>query len=414
LALHVGAAWMLLGQVVLQQPQPPKPPAFQVELREVSPPAPVPRPSPPLHVERTIRRPRQRRDPPEVVPPIAPPPSGRGELGPVASNPPPALATPGTGPKLSTDPTGVLLFPPNLFANRPGSGEPGPAAGNSPAERTLPPNDDDSLKAEHARVTGRMQGAIADATAQNRVASGLIDPYFHEVQEGMRDGWFPTAGLIGGADGDGIGAGVKNLLSGFHAVGKQWAKSGNPYPEGETPAGTEPTRDLHRPLGGTSGFDAADFAARWNNGEFAFSGGLVVVQLTQDPDGKPLEVVILKSSGFKAFDLSAKAAIAREAASRKAPRHGYGLGGTNIRSVWQLEARMVPNTCSFMPDTTGRSGASGGAGFVPASLQCGGTFDLGGGKATAEVRAPLQTRIITKVNLLAVYGGETNPMAIPR
>lgn len=260
--------------------------------------------------------------------------------------------------------------------------------------------------AERARITGRIAHDVEETRSKDRVAVGLIDPYFRQLKTGMKEVWHPRASDLGGVDGAGPLAGAFNFLRGAQAVGRQWARTGSPYADGAAPEGLLARREETRAPGGTSGFEAVDFLARWNSGELAFPGGAVVLQLTQRPDGQPLEVKVLVSSGTRVFDLHAGEAVREIARQKLAPPHGLGLGGPTIRSVWKLEAKVLSPTCGMTPDSTGGGLFNGGSG-VNAGIVCGGTFDLSDGYLDPEI--PFTTKIVTKVTLVAVYGGELRP-----
>ena len=414
LALHALLGAFLLHEH-LRPPEPPPPPATKpitIELATRRKPVRAPPALPPpvaVEPQEAVRAsPRRHSEPPlaKLPPPgqteqLAGVPSPAPIPAPAASGPGDSkLPPPGTGETALHEPGGGT--PPgsiNIWNVGPGGAGKGPSA---------PIEDEEGPVAEQRRVKGRIDHDVREFQARDRVEYSLIDPYFSHLRFGVHDAWNPTPGLMGGVDGADPLAGVSNLLNSWHAAGKQYASTGSPYADGDAPAGLDQSHPTERPAGGTSGFDGADFVGRWNAGELAFAGGMVVVELTQTAAGEPTRLRVLRSSGYKSFDESAKAAVTRVAKGALAPAHGLGLGGPIIQSVWKMEARIVPNTCTFAPDTTG---GSGGVGIIPASIQCGGTFDLALGKFDAQ--PPLQTRVITKVELVAVYGGETSPLQVP-
>jgi TonB family protein len=404
LLLHVAVAWWF-GRELARTVAPDSRPII-VDLIEKPPenaPLPVaPSPSPTPKVERGKGHPRSGHA--DATPPT--PPSKGGGQGESLPRPPESheQAEPGTD--------GVRLFDEHALSHslddwRKSNGQ-GKGSGTGSGDQSGG-GDSDSPEAERARVSERIGQDLAYAQAKDRVASGLVDPYFQRISGDLRENWLPPPSSIGGSDGSGVGSELKNLGKSWAGANRQYAKTGSPYAEGETPTGLDNSHAYARPINGTSGFDGADFAARWNAGEFAFAGGLVIVQLTQDEKGQPVDAHVVKSSGFKAFDTTAIHAVKRAASARTAPEHGLGLGGPRIETLWKMEARMVSNTCSFVPDPTGAVGVTGGAGFIPTSIACGGTFDPSLG--TAQFDRPGKTKIITRVELLAVYGGETGPVS---
>ncbi len=267
----------------------------------------------------------------------------------------------------------------------------------------------DGPAAERARVGRRIARDIADAEAASRVRDGLFDPYFVGLEHAIRRGFHPTVGMLGGADGQGLVPGIVNMAKSWGAAGGQWARSGSPFPDGKKPAGLVTRHEVERAPGGTSGFDPIDFMNRWNDGEFETPGGAVIVELTQDAGGKPLRATIVHTSGNDLLDRAALMAVESAAAKRIAPMHGLGLGGPTIRSRWKVEAHFVTNTAALPPDPTGGLGGgfiNHGSGILP-GLMAGGTFDDSTGEVT--INTPGKTKVLTRVTLLAVYGGETRP-----
>ncbi len=232
-------------------------------------------------------------------------------------------------------------------------------------------------------MLGRITHDVVEYQAHDRVDSGLVDPYFTALARTMRESWKPTLNMVGGAEGKGAGGDLANFAQGWHAAAKKYGASGNPLSADAAPAGA-PTHEFQRDPSGGTGFDIADFAARTNNGDVGVLSGVVVVQLTQNEKGETTDIRILQSSGSAALDESARAEMRRVAGESRPPAHGLGLGGPSVRSVWKMEARMVTN------------------GLIPSA-----TFDPSLGSAS--VQGPMQSRMVTRVELVAIYGGETGP-----
>jgi TonB family protein len=427
LALALGLH-ALLGLLVFAAPEPPRAadPPLTVELIEV-PPVAAPPPAPPA--DRVP--PRRKRAPVTLRPDLAPSERAGGAgggTGGIAE-----AATPQTETSIEAapqaevegergpDPGEVRLFDRGALAesvsrwkaergegNGSGVGGRDRGVGDRRGDgRGTGEGDGAGPEVERARVAGRIARDLEDAQAADRVRAGLVDPYFRELKWGFKEGWRPTPGMMGGSDGDDALARLQNLLRAWNETGRRYASSGSPYAEGDSPSGVDHVgKTAARPNNGTSGFDAADFAARWNSGEFAFPEAIVLLRVTQDMTGRPLGIEVLQSSGYRIFDESARQAALAAAVERPAPAYGLGLGGQRIETIWSFAAKAVPQTCSLPPDPTGRAGVTGGAGFMP-GISCGGTFDEVLGEA--ELPSPGSTKVITKIELVAIYGGQTGP-----
>lgn len=384
LALAAAAGLHLLVLTLLplpdQRPVTTTPPLI-VELRET--PAPTVRPP----VMEPTRKPLAR--------PNARPAGQRGKReGGVAPTPaaPSPHAEVGSGPL-----PGIDLFDPEALAGslvipngEAGRTEAGALDGHSSAQ-------------EKARVTARVEGDIEETQAQARVRNGLVDPWFRRMAGRFRAAWQPAAGEIDGT-GDGIGGHLGSFVGQWQAAGEQYAATGSPFPAGTRPSGIDARLPDLRPGNGLSGFDLEDFRIRWNDGQFAASGAMVLVRLEQNGSGLPLRVELLQSSGSASLDGSALDTVRSLAGTVPAPEHGLGLGGPVIRTVWRFHARVVSNTCTPILDQTGQGlGSLGGI----VGLGCGGTFDLATGEADAQL--PFERRVVSTVELVSLYGGAVRP-----
>lgn len=250
--------------------------------------------------------------------------------------------------------------------------------------------DGEGPEAERARVSRRIARDLHQALAESRVRDGLVDPYFRELAEGMRTGWNPTAAMLGGSDGDDLKAGGKNLLKQWGAAGSTFGETGNPFagPAPEFPADRArpegPPEALPGAVPGGANPPPTEWVQRWNRGDFPTVNGEVLILLVQEKNGTPKSTQVVSSSGDKRLDESARQAVMEAARSFTPPATGYGLEGTEIRSLWRLEARMNTSVCS----PTG----------------CGGTFDEALG--VAEMDGFLKTRVRTRVDLVALYGAD--------
>jgi TonB family protein len=377
LMLHVAILSALVS--LRTEPAEPAPPKsiLSIELRE----RPQRTARPPVPGKDLVRAPNNKKvrpNPREVVE-VVPPRSGPSR--PLAVPPPGAAPAPG---------------PVDLFH----------LALKDPGLATV----DAGVVDEKRLVEGRLRQIIGEQQDEAVAEAPTVDPYLSGLERSTKDGWHPTPGDVGGSDGP---AGqVANLLSGWHSVGKQWARSGSPYAD-PAAAQVAPVTPLTRTKNASSGFDPARFAAQWNAGDFAFGGSSVVLELAQAEDGHPLRVRVLQSSGFSDLDESARTAVLEAAGlAPLPPKELLSLPDRKLETLWALDARLVPNTCSLIPDLGGESAGQGvtlkqsrnpgnTTGFMQ-GLACGGTFDLSTGKV--EGQPFLTTHVVTKVVLVAVRG----------
>lgn len=237
------------------------------------------------------------------------------------------------------------------------------------------------------RIAGRINAELAHAAAKSRVQAGLVDPYFRSIGDAMEREWSPRSSAVSGADETTPTGVLQNLFTNWQSAGRTWAATGSAF--ANAPAQwSQPVRPVERDASGLSDFAQHEFLMRWNDGDFSLFSGLVLLQLTQSPSGEPLDVTVVSSSGNSQLDASAVQAITRAAHGRMAPGSGFGLGGTRIRTIWRMEALLLPRdrTLSFddatSPETAGATAGKG----------------------------PL---VKTRVELVAIYGGQTTPLVSP-
>jgi hypothetical protein len=311
----------------------------------------------------------------------------------------------------------VLLFDPNALRRGIARGTPSGGGGTGGGN----PDDDNSPAAEKARVAGRIEHDIGEQRATERVEIGLVDPYFRQLSKGTAQIWKMRPHDVGASEKSDTLEDLAGMLKRWAAVGKTYGKTGNPQSDS---GGSKPENNV-RPAPRNAADqpydpDLADFRAHWDTGRGLFVGGLLVVELTQDNKGDPMKIRVVRSSGNDDLDESAKKAIILAAKQRLAPAHGLGLGGDSILSVWKMEARAVPLACSFVPDLSGHPNERR---EVPSAVECGNNLDVGADGVS--LQAPVivtpfgaispdpRVKVITRVELLAVYGGETGPVAAP-
>jgi len=386
--------------------------SLQVELRVVDPPRPAPAPRAAERAERRFHAPEapvRPLVPPPAVPEAASEPEREAETraGGDPSGGGPGVA--GAAPQGSE--RGIAVPQVDLFAPRAlvGALERGRGGASGAASGEADGSDDDlrdeptgdDAASEKTRVSRRIGHDAARARAQSRVEQGLVDPYFRELRQGMHRRFRPDAGAFDrdGESGDGVGPTVRRAVRDYFSAGRQFAQTGSPF-DRTPPRELRPAHPAERPSDGSSGFDMGEFGARWRDGDFAFLSGLVVVQLTQDADGRPLEARVVSSSGLPALDETAREAVLQAATGPAAPQNGLGLGGPRIKSLWRLEAKVFRCPPS-----------AGGAFDETALVSKGGTIDADEERKAVDVCVPFTQKLKTTVELVAVYGGQTQPPA---
>jgi hypothetical protein len=344
---------------------------------------------------RTTTPPPPRASPSRSAPPLATR-SGRSPPGTSKSEPtrPPPETGPAPAPPRTEAPAapvpGVQLFQPDALAKSLEGWRHGPGS-----EGTLDGPGGDSygegLEGERRRVGTRVERALGRATAESRVDAGLVDPYFVALGRGFKGVFHP-----GAADMD-----LARVLASLQQSGRRFALTGSPLEEPEQ----RWMAALRGPVAGSVGagrFDTGQFASLWNEGEFTTAGVFTVLELTQNPDGSLVAVRVLLPSGVPKFDVAARESVARVAPAHPPPEHGLGLGDALIRSTWRFETKLVPQAPVAFQDLA--QGAQGGG---IAGLGMAARFDEVSGEVSGAV--PGQVRLLTRVVLLAVYGGETGP-----
>lgn len=391
LGLHVGLLLWFDRQESAPAPRPVE--RITIELRPTAPPTAPVAPITPAKRRAELRRPLPKPTAPRAEP--APEPiAARAESTGIPAVPAPPAEPETPRPAVEA----VQPFHPDALANAldgwrhaPGSdgtldGPAGDSYGDGP-------------EGERRRVETRVDRDLARGTAERRVEAGLVDPYFHAIRAGVGEEFEPTLAQVGvepGAVGE-----VLQLLRAWSEAGRQFAQTGNPFVEAEP----DSVEALRGPQGSgiqAGRFDTGRFATLWNDGAFTKAGVVVVLELEQHSDGRPLAVRVLTPSGSASYDSSARDTIRRIAGEHAAPPHGLGLGADRIRSVWRFETKLVPQAPVAFQDLT--QGAQGGA---LAGLGMATRFD----EVTGEVSTsrPGEIRLLTRIVLVAVYGGETGP-----
>ena len=248
---------------------------------------------------------------------------------------------------------------------------------------------------DEERIALRVERWAADGKARDRVRAGLVDPYFARLGERLRKAFEPGWDSLDPALAD------ASIVSALGRWGKDWlatagryGEKGSPYFEGETPTGLGD--ELPQPYtGGDPTLVQLDtMHTVWRDWAAGRIGGTeldALVRVVQSPEGRLLEVEVVRSSGKPRYDEMAKEAV-RRALERplKPKRSGTGLGlqGDEIVSLWKFRTRFT-----VVPPATALPAAGGGI-AVSGML---------GVDENGNVKYPLAPVITPHVELVAVF-----------
>ncbi len=298
-------------------------------------------------------------------------------------------AAPGVGPPAATRTQAIDLFPKSLFARLAGGPEP---------KRPL---------TEEARIQGRIQTTLREMQARDRVAVGLVDPYFRDLADHFDGAFDPDWSVLDKKAGrPGLAAALGAWLRDYRATARRYARTGSPYRSGEHDSTLlrggprfvpDTTVSGARPLSGLGG--TAGLMDLWRDMVHGRAAGVelvAVLRVTQSRKGDLLDVRLETPSGHPTYDRLALRAV-RDALRDPLPppRAGVGLGlqGQRIESLWAFRTRftVVPPlfALSTAPNMLGAGALSG------CDLDSNGGFD--------RCFRPLQRNTFTRVELLAVY-----------
>lgn len=380
LALHALVAFVV-WRVEPSDDRPEKP--IEVELRALpSPPPPEKEkdeaPAPP-QVEQRKKRPER------VTPQADRSPASESEVPPgsgaIGDGEAAGKAGVGEGVGLPVQPGPVDLFAPGSLSKSMQLYEQEDGLLDRPGQGRL---GDDTPAAEQARVEGRVGRALGGVVARSRVEAGLVDPYFARLSEAARADWTVKPSALGLLDGEDAASQWSNFQDSKAAVARAYGKTGSPFGPGPHADffGHSRPFDRNDTRGGGTVSEQAELCIAWNNGDLAFVQAWVIVQLVQSPDGSPVSTRVLEAEAPAHLIASARASIMEAARSRRAPEHGFGLGGERIQSVWRLQVKVFATnpTCVSFDESLG---------------------------VALDVRALPETRTKTTIELVAVYGGET-------
>jgi TonB family protein len=261
----------------------------------------------------------------------------------------------------------------------------------------MPP--EETAAEEEARVAGRVSGFLEDATAGHRVESGLVDPYFYDLRKALTRAAANPPPVAAKAF-------ERSLLTTLFSTSRRYGATGNPF----APSPLHPSdRDLDartysglqsfldRPNMDTNALRAAQGMATLQKlmEEVASNGPRTVIEVRQDRQGQFVSASILESSGNKAFDAHALAAVPKALeALPPPPPDGSGIHADGIRSVWAFEGRVT-----FQKDVK-KLKAGDLLAILPLLPVLGGSFDLVTGDVAVNSLGP---SLQCKARLLRVY-----------
>jgi len=441
LALHaLVLAWILTRHVPVEQP-PAQTAPVDVEIVERAQPA-TPSVKQPSRPERRISKREQAPAPKPPPEEKAPAPPSAIALGPEAPAPEPEAAPPPEGSPESKElegapragpggdapkregggdvEGGVATTGPGIFPAIPG--EHGSKANTNPGLSTgrLLTNGEGEepdpaalaeMNAENARR--RVQSFAEDDLAAGRVRNGIVDGYFVDVRKSLqKNAEHPPKWTEGNNF-------VSDLVEAWTPGASQYARTGNPYAEGERPTGdarrenTDPisvgAREHPESVQGDvfRRQEAANRLREFADGRFG-KGIVALVEIRQAPDGAFEAAALVQSSGNHLFDqhVLKTAPIAIQAAPPP-PDQVNGRHEDGFRTLWSFEGRISYMKKVKAKNLTGRD-ALGMAGMSLLSGLTGGWVPGGAGsfdETTGEVEIIDLTspQFVCKVKLLRVY-----------
>lgn len=199
--------------------------------------------------------------------------------------------------------------------------------------------------------------------------------------------------MMGGHDEGTVATLVRQTILDWHAAAerRKWAALGDDAPLA--------ARDV-------PAYDVAGTLRNWNIGTDETPFGITVVLVEQLPSGLPKRIETTRSTGWALLDESVHRTFEGVAEGLDVPEHGLGLGDDAIRSIWRFEARTVPRTCTFFAGPAGNLAYRGAAMLERSPIECN-TF----GRDDESTQVSRTHKVIVRVDLLAVLGGETRPSA---
>ena len=251
----------------------------------------------------------------------------------------------------------------------------------------------ESAREQGVRVGRRMKGWGEDAQGEARASGGLYSPYFADLKHRIARAFQPTPAQLG--EEPGVLGAAKAMAADYLANATKFGMTGNPM-TGNAP---EEHDAASKPLAGASPSTAGSIddcvkAQAAMAGAATGQSWITLVMLTQAPDGKVLATQLRQPSGSK--DLDRTAILACRGAAKTLgppPAHGLGLGAKTLRTLWKFEVvrhTAPPGTACMITDARGAPIIAPMTGLLAG-------------------HTPLERWTETRVELAAVYGGETQP-----
>lgn len=264
-------------------------------------------------------------------------------------------------------------------------GDEGVGGGNGSADGGL------SEGSEAKVVAGRINAQLAHAKAVSRVLGGLVDPYFRNLAHGVGEQQRVAGDELAQLRLDRAG---QRLLASWYDEARSFGRWGQPA------SSSKVNPYVFKPVA-SGGLDApsqasSQHAVRLNSRTLELATGEVLLQMTQDSEGEPLDVRIVASSGSRELDESALEAVRLAASSVGMPKQGMGSG--KIRTLWKLEASLSPYE-GWSEQGSAREGAPGATQSDPPRALA---SDERPGASSSSSRKYLKTRL----ELVAIYGGQ--------
>lgn len=224
-----------------------------------------------------------------------------------------------------------------------------------PSGRTLHPEDEPSnaelLAEESERVHDRVDGWARQTLRRARVANGIVDPHYTDLQRELAAATDEVPDLIGLDDPKAVATALKDA---WQAGAERYGKTGAPYetPPGWNPVIEQPESLMRQAQAGSP--EMQNFMQFLSAGarlqEFADGRAgtalITTVALTQAPDGRVLELRLAEASGVKRFDTW----VMNTARTRlESVRFDAGLRERGFTSLWQFTGRVSFMTKAVAP-----------------------------------------------------------------
>lgn len=217
---------------------------------------------------------------------------------------------------------------------------------SEPSGRTLHPGDEptdaERLAEESERVHDRVDGWARQTIRRARVANGIVDPHYSDLQRELAAATDEVPDLIGLDDPKAVATALKDA---WQSGAERYGKTGAPYdtPPGWNPAIEQPESLMRQAQAGSP--EMSNFVQFLSAGarlqEFADGRAgtalITTVALTQAPDGSVLELRLAEPSGVKPFDTWVMDTARTRLGS---VRFDAGTRERGFSSLWQFTGRV--------------------------------------------------------------------------